>query len=201
MTVSLTGEDRQKIRGAILEKYARVAENPEGLFGYPTGIRGLEALEYDEAIIGSLPNETLEFFCGVGNPFSVGTIPEGSIILDVGCGAGIDAMVAAKMTGQNGHVTGIDLSLNMLQRARLSVSLANLENVSFERALAEDLPFADNSFDVVISSGALNLVPNKKQTLNEIFRVMKKGARLMIADQALTASLSDDTNRVDNWAK
>lgn len=201
MKTDFSPEDRKKIEEAIREKYAKVAVNPEGLFSYPTGRAGLETLKYSPDILRSLPETALESFCGVGNPFSIGEIREGESVLDVGCGSGLDTMIAATMTGPAGRVVGIDMSYEMLERAKQNLSLTHLKNVSFQESSAEDLPFPDKDFDVVISSGVFNLIPDKRKALREVFRVMKPGGRLMMADQVLTGYLTEDVKaRIDNWA-
>ncbi len=201
MKTDFSPVDRKKIEEGIREKYAKVADSPEGLFSYPTGRTGLEALRYNSDLIRVLPEAALESFCGVGNPFSIGEIHEGESVLDIGCGGGVDTMIAATMTGPTGRAVGIDMSSEMLERATQNLSLTNLRNVSFEKSSAEDLPFPDKDFDVVISSGVFNLIPDKRKALGEVFRVMKPGGRLMMADQVLTGYLSEDVKaRVDNWA-
>jgi SAM-dependent methyltransferase len=201
MRTDFTPEDRKKITEGIRGKYAKVAANTKGLFSYPTGRTGLEALKYDSDILQALPESALESFCGVGNPFPLGEIGEGESVLDIGCGGGVDAMIAATMTGPTGRVVGIDMSSEMLERARKNLSLTHLKNVSFQESSAEDLPFPDQFFDVVISSGVFNLIPDKLKALREVFRVMKPNGRLMMADQVLTGHLSEDVKaRVDNWA-
>ncbi len=201
MKLDFTNQDRKKIEEGLRGKYSSVAVNPEGLFSYPTGRAGLEALKYDPDIIGTLPESVLDSFCGVGNPFSVGEIHEGESILDVGCGAGVDTIVAAIMVGPSGKVVGIDMSSDMVERARQNLSRTNLKNVSFLESSGEDLTLPDEDFDVVISSGVFNLIPDKLKALKEVFRVMKPGGRLMMADQVLTGHLSGDVKaRIDTWA-
>ena len=202
MTTCLTAQDRYRIKNGILEKYSRVSMSPNGLFQYPTGIAGLAALNYDRDILEEIPDEVLNCFCGVGNPFSLGRINPGETVLDIGCGCGVDAMIAGSLAGPDGQAVGVDLSEDMIQRACENLQLTNLKNVSFQTASAEDLPFADGTFDVVISSGAFNLVPDKPKALREVYRVMKPGARLMIADQILNAPIPSDTESlIANWAR
>ena len=158
-------------------------------------------MKYDPEIFQALPGSALESFCGVGNPFSIGEIRGGESVLDIGCGGGVDTMIAATMGGPTGRVVGVDMSSEMAERARQNLSLTNLGNVTFQESSAEDLPFSDKDFDVVISSGVFNLIPDKLTALREVFRVMKPGGRLMMADQFLTGHLSEDVKaRVDNWA-
>lgn len=201
MKTEFTTEDRKRIEEGIQRKYAKVAVSPEGLFQYPTGRAGLEALSYDTDILQALPESVLETFCGVGNPFSLGEVHSGESVLDVGCGGGVDTMIAAIMVGPTGQVVGTDMSFEMLERARENLSRTNLDNVSFQECSAEELPFPDQNFDVVISSGVFNLIPDKLTALREVFRVMKPDGRLMMADQVLVGHLPEDVKaRVDNWA-
>jgi arsenite methyltransferase len=197
----LSAEDKKRIREGIGEKYAKVSESPEGLFSYPTGRAGLKALKYDPEIIQALPEAAVESYCGVGNPFPLGTILEGEVVLDVGCGAGVDTLIAAMMVGPKGRVVGIDLIPEMLDRAKENLRKASLNNVIFQEASGEDLPFSDASFDVVISNGVFNLIPDKKKALKEVLRVLKPFGRFMIADQVLTAEPNEDPeSMVTNWA-
>jgi ubiquinone/menaquinone biosynthesis C-methylase UbiE len=139
-------------------------------------------------------------YCGVGNPFSLGPINRGETVLDIGCGAGVDTVVAAKMVGPEGRVIGIDMTPGMLARARKNLQGTSIQNVSFHRASAEDLPFPDESFDVVISNGVFNLIPDKARALEEVFRVLKPHGRMMMADQILTGVLPSDIKaRIESW--
>lgn len=201
MNTDFTTEDRKKIEEGIRGKYAKVAVNPQGLFSYPTGRAGLEALKYDPDILRSLPETALDSFCGEGNPFSLGEIGEGECVLDVGCGAGVDSMIAATIVGPRGRVVGIDMSYEMVERAKQNLSRINLKNITFQNSSAENMPFQDQNFDVVISSGVFNLIPDKLMALREVFRVTRPSGRLMMADQILTGHLSENVKeRVDNWA-
>ena len=138
--MKFTAEDKKKIEEGIRGKYSKVAVNPEGLFSYPTGHAGLEGLKYDPRILQALPECVLESFCGVGNPFSVGEIHERESVLDIGSGGGVDTMVAAIMVGPTGRVVGVEMSSEMVERARQNLSQTNLKNISFLESSADDLP-------------------------------------------------------------
>ena len=202
MEPRLTSQDRKRVVKGIRGKYVKVAVNPEGLFSYPIGQAGLESLNYDPELIQALPDAVRASYCGVGNPFTLGPIHKGDAVLDIGCGAGVDTIVAAMMTGPAGTVSGIEMVHEMLERAMENLRMMGLKNVTFVDGSAEKLPFPTGSFEVVISNGVFNLVINKARALREAFRVLKPEGRLMMADQILTGVLQDDAKiRVDSWSK
>ena len=200
MELLLALEEKKKIENGIREKYAKVAASPEGLFKYPTGRAGLEALRYDPEILKTLPESVMVSFCGVGNPFALGPVDRGETVLDIGSGGGLDSLVAARKVGPGGKVVGLDLSPEMVSRAHENLRLTDLSNVIFQEFSGEALPFEDGSFDVVISNGVFNLIPGKGRMLQEACRVLKPGGRLLIADQILTGTLTKSTpERIDSW--
>jgi arsenite methyltransferase len=197
-----TPEHRKRIKEGITARYRKVAASPEGSFRYPTGRAGLEGQSYDPEVLKALPEDVLASYCGVGNPFSLGTINKGEAVLDVGCGAGVDTLVAAMMVGPEGKAVGIDLTPEMLDLARANLKKTHLRNASFHEGSAEELPFEDEKFDVVISNGVFNLVPDKPRALREIFRVLRSGGRLMMADQILTGEIPGSTeSMVQSWPR
>jgi len=201
MESQITQEYLEQITAGIRNKYSRVADSPQGQFKYSTGRAGLEALQYDADLIDNLPDDVAASYCGVGNPFSLGVIHKGATVLDIGCGAGVDTILAAMMTGPEGKAIGVDIVPEMLQRAEANLRLIDLKNVTFHSVTGEHLPFPDDHFDVVISNGVINLIPDKDAAMREILRVMKAGGRLMIGDQVMAVggtpkSLKD---RLSNW--
>jgi SAM-dependent methyltransferase len=200
MELLLAPEDKKKIENGIREKYAKVAASPEGLFKYPTGRAGLEALGYDPEVLKTLPPSVLDSFCGVGNPFSLGPLNPGDAVLDIGSGGGLDSLVAARMVGPGGKVVGLDLSPEMVSRAFENLRQTDLSNVIFQEFAGEALPFTDGSFDAVISNGVFNLIPGKGRMLKEACRVLKPNGRLLIADQMLAGTLTKNAQeRIDSW--
>jgi arsenite methyltransferase len=202
MTNGFTDEDKKKIEEGIRHRYAKAAQNPEGRFRFPTGKAGLEALGYDPSVLRILPDEALASYCGVGQPFTLDQVKQGESVLDIGCGAGVDTIIAAIMAGPQGKAVGIDLVPEMVQRAKQNLRMTRLQNVSFELGSGEELPFASESFDCMISNGAYNLIPDKAKALREAFRVLKRAGRFMIADQVLSGGLpSSPMEMVETWAK
>ena len=177
--------DEKKIQDAVREKYAQVSGSAAGKFNYPTGRDGAISQGYDLSIIESMSAELIESFCGVGNPFTLGPINPGETILDVGCGAGFDLIVASRMVGHDGKACGIDLTPEMAAKARNNLKKFGARNYDVQVAGAESISYPEGTFDVVLSNGVLNLSPLKEKSFREIYRVLRPSGRLQFADIVL----------------
>ena len=193
--------DTQVLRSEVSKIYSRVATNPDGDFHFHRGpAYAANFLGYDPAELAALPAECTASFAGIANPHTIAPILLGETVLDIGCGAGTDLLLAACRVGPNGRAIGIDMTEAMLDRVRDSATAVGLTNVQVRQADATSLPLADASVDVVISNGVLNLVPEKEQAFTEIRRVLRPGGRLQLADIVLDSELGEDARRnIDLW--
>jgi len=170
------------LRRAIQSEYETVAREPQRGFHFHTGRPLARLLGYSDEWLAGLPEGSIESFAGTGNPFSVGSLKAGEHVVDIGCGAGIDSLIAARMVGPSGFVVGVDMTAAMLEKAKKSAAALGLTNVEFREDFGEELPISIEWADVIISNGVLNLIPDKAKVLSEMARVLKKGGRLQIGD-------------------
>ena len=193
--------DKDKLRTEVRLTYTQVAEDPAGDYHFHRGAEyAAKHLGYDLAALKALPLAATEVFCGMGNPFSMGALESGATVIDIGSGGGMDCLLAAMQVGPNGTVIGIDMTDAMLERSGGAVRAAGLVNVRFEKAEMTRLPLADDSVDVVISNGVINLATDKEAVFAELFRVVKPGGRLQFADIIMKSELSEDArNNIDLW--
>ena len=197
---AIEGLDVDGLRRAIQDEYTLVAAEPERGFHFHTGRRLAAILEYDGEWLDAVPEATIASFAGTGNPFSLGLLAAGEHVVDVGCGAGIDSIIAAKMVGATGSVVGVDMTPAMVAKAREGAEEAEAHNVEFRQGLAESLPVDDGWADVVISNGVLNLFPDKLAGLQEMARVLKPGGRLQIGDILVQKAVPDNGKRdINLW--
>lgn len=194
MTVAIA-LDTTLLRSAIKEEYAEVAASPLKGFHFHTGRFLAARLGYPARRIDPLPDPVVESFAGVGNPFSWGDLCVGETVVDLGSGAGLDALQAARMVGPTGRVIGVDMTPAMVVKARRNADLLGLANAEFRQGYLEDLPVPDAAADVVISNGVLNLCPDKETVLAEAYRVLKPGGRLQIADIVVAKAVPDDAKQ------
>jgi arsenite methyltransferase len=196
---SALGVDVDVLKREIKKTYASVSAEPERDFMFPTGRSWAEDLDYP-AELADVPDGAVESFAGVANPFSLGRLKQGERVLDLGSGAGTDSLIAVQMVGPEGSVTGIDMTAEMLEKARAAAVDLGAGNVNFVEGEVERLPFADGSFDVVISNGVIDLVPDKDAVFSEIHRVLRPGGRIQIADVTIQQPVSEEGKRnIDLW--
>ena len=192
--------DVARLRQEIQAKYVDVALHPDKGFHFHTGRPLARILGYPDAWVDLLPPGTVESFAGVGNPFSLEMLPQGATVVDLGSGAGFDSLIAAQQIGASGRVIGVDMTDEMLSKARAGAQALSLTNVEFKKGLAEELPLPDAFADVVISNGVLNLVPEKERAYREVYRVLKPGGVLQIADVVVQKEVPQDAKEdIDLW--
>jgi arsenite methyltransferase len=192
--------DVDVLREEIRRTYTDVSTDQEQDFIFPTGRAWARELGYPEPELSCVPDATVNSFAGVANHWQLARIEPGSVVLDLGCGAGTDLLIAAQMTGPEGRAIGVDMTPAMLDRARASARSMGLDNVALREALIEALPLADESVDVVISNGVIDLVPDKDAVFDEIDRVLRPGGRVQLADVVIHHEVSEDARkRIDLW--
>ena len=199
MAVEL-GIDVEVLKCEIKKTYAKVSQEPAEDFIFPTGRAWALDLGYPPDLLARVPEAAAESFAGVANPFVLGTLERDEVVLDLGSGAGTDSLVAAQMVGPQGHVTGLDMTPEMLAKAQAAAAEMEAANVKFVEGEVEVLPFGDESFDVVISNGVIDLVPDKDTVFSEIHRVLRSGGRIQIADVTIQNPVSEEGRRnIELW--
>jgi SAM-dependent methyltransferase len=195
-----TPVDVDVLRGEIQKTYTEVSTEPDRDFIFPTGRAWAEDLDYPQPELSRVPDASVASFAGVANPFALGRIEPGQTVLDLGCGAGTDLLVAAQMVGPTGRVIGVDMTPTMLRRARDSAEAMGLTNVELHESLIESLPLPAADVDIVISNGVIDLVPDKDAVFSELDRVLRPGGRLQLADVVIHTEVSEDARkRIDLW--
>jgi arsenite methyltransferase len=192
--------DVEELRCEIRKEYADVAENPHKGFHFHTGRRLAKILGYEDSLLEGIPETAIESLAGTGNPFSLGDIGRGSNVVDIGAGSGLDSLIAGRLVGPAGKVIGVDMTDEMLAKARASAAQAGFDQVEFRKGYAEMLPVDDGWADVAISNGVVNLCPDKVAVFQEMHRVLKAGGRIQIGDIIVQKAVPDGAKRdIDLW--
>lgn len=190
--VAIFGFSRDKILAAVQDMYTAVATTPDRPFHFPVGRDACRQVGYPAELLDDVPDAALESFAGVGYPFRAGAIRPGQDVLDVGSGSGTDALIAARLVGREGRVWALDMTPAMVRKLRDLVARVGARNVEVVEGSAEAIPLPDASVDVVTSNGMLNLVPDKRRAIAEIFRVLRPGGRAQIADVVIRRPVTRD---------
>jgi SAM-dependent methyltransferase len=195
------GLDVDRLRREVSFIYARVADDPGGDFHFHRGAEyAASLLGYDASELAAIPTTTTASFAGVGNPHCVAPIDPGETVIDIGCGAGTDLLLAARRVGPMGTAIGVDMTPAMAERARAGAKAMGLEQVEIRVGDALELPIESGIVDVIISNGVINLTPDKARAYAEAFRVLKPGGRFQLADIILATELSENIrNDIDLW--
>src|SRR5262245_54527487 len=193
--------DTQALRREIQSIYGRVADDPSGAFHFHRGpAYAAGTLDYDPDALRALPAETTASFAGIANPHRIAPLREGATVVDIGCGAGMDLLLAARAVGPRGRAIGVDMTEAMAERARRGARVGGMGNVEVRVGDALRLPVESESIDFVISNGVLNLTPDKQEAFGEVFRILKPGGQFLYGDIVVATELSESIRRnIDLW--
>jgi SAM-dependent methyltransferase len=194
-------ETPDQIRADIKRRFAAVAVSPQQEKKFPVGAASAKRLGYDGAEIDAMPTSVTNSFAGVGDPLALGQLREGNTVLDLGCGAGLDSIRASRRVGPAGRVIGVDFSVEMVEKAKRNAKAVGANNAEFRNGEADALSVEDGSVDIVISNGVFNLCLDKPKVLAEVFRVLRPGGRVQMADIFLDDSVTpEDVARKGTWS-
>jgi arsenite methyltransferase len=180
--VVITSDQRDVIFDAVESMYTAVATNPAQGFHFPTGRPATEYVGYPADLLDKLPATAIESFAGVGYPFAAGVITAGDFVVDIGSGSGTDLLLAALLVGPDGEAIGVDMTSAMRDKAMANARSAGFAHVEVLEGNAEELPLRSGSVDVITSNGVINLVPDKRRAIGEMYRVLKPGGSVQLAD-------------------
>jgi len=191
----------ETLRCEIKREYAEVATNPTKGFHFHTGRTLAALLGYTDEMLDGIPEESISRLAGTGNPFALGVLNPGETVVELGCGAGMDTLIASRMVGADGRVVSIDMTPEMLDQAREAASQSGATNIDLHLGYIENIPLPDASADVIISNGVINLAPDKKRVFQEMHRVLKPKGRLQVGDIIVQKAVPESAKRnIDLWA-
>lgn len=192
--------DKTRLREGVRRAYSAAAERPDDKHPFPVGRSFAESLGYPQDLLAALPSVSVDAFSGVSNVAVFAEIPLGAVILDLGCGAGLDSLIAAQRVGPEGRVIGVDFSEAMLARSRQAAEELGVRNVDFYQADAEQLPIEDGLIDVALANGIFNLNPERGAIFSELARAVRQGGALYAAELILQEPLPPDMkDNETNW--
>jgi arsenite methyltransferase len=193
--------DRDELRRRVSEKYRDVATNPELGFHFHTGAPLAAMLGYPAGVVAALPAASVASFAGTGNPFLFGDLQPGESVIDIGCGAGFDTLIAAAQVGAAGRVIAVDMTAEMRAKAAAGAHELGYGHVDVREGFAENLPVPDGAADVVISNGVINLCPDKPAVFREMYRALKPGGRIQVGDILVHREVPQDArDDIDLWS-
>jgi len=193
-------DKRKQLRDGVRRAYSAAAERPQDKHPFPVGRSFAESVGYPQHLLGALPPACADAFSGVSNVAVFARIPAGAVVLDLGCGAGLDSLIAAQRAGPQGRVIGVDFSDAMLARARQAAVELGVRNVEFYQADAEKLPIEDGLIEVALVNGIFNLNPEREAIFRELARVVREGGAVYAAELILTEPLSPEVQASEtNW--
>ncbi|MDP3791331.1 MAG: methyltransferase domain-containing protein [Candidatus Omnitrophota bacterium] len=184
-----------EIKKLVKNKYSEVSKNPCGVFNFPVGKMFALKVGYPKEVLDKLPSSLTESFTGANNPQSFIELKKGEVVLDLGCGAGLDLYFYAKAVGEKGKAYGLDISEDMMNKAKRNMELAGIKNTEISVGESDNLSFNDNFFDVVASNGIYNLSPDKEAVMKEVYRVLKPGGRTVFCEIVLKELLSEEERK------
>ena len=187
-----------EIKKLVKDKYSKVACDPYAVYNFPVGKTFALKVGYPKKVLDTLPVSLTESFTGANNPHPFVELKPGEVVLDLGCGGGLDLYFYAKAVGPKGKVYGLDISEAMVNRAKENMKKTEMSNVEIHRGESDKLPFNDNFFDVTASNGIYNLSPDKESVMQEVFRVLRVGGRTVFCEIILKEPLSEDERKSHN---
>jgi len=191
---------KSEIEEAVKLKYNEVASDPYGIFNFPVGKAFALKVGYPKDTLDNLPESMVESFAGANNPHPFVNLKEGEVVLDLGCGAGLDLYFYAKAVGITGKVYGLDISEEMIKKATLNMENLGIKNVKVMQGHSDNIPLDDNSIDVIASNGIYNLSPDKEKVMREVMRILKPGGRTVLCEIVLREALPDEIRRnINDW--